>query len=91
MTLASADFGIKLCDRVLCFSRALSYLHGIGELAVPPEIYDKPEKLTSEEMRIIRQHPYYTHRIWSMIAGLKIVDTRASLHRERLDGTGYPF
>ncbi|HJV02346.1 MAG TPA: HD domain-containing phosphohydrolase [Burkholderiaceae bacterium] len=67
------------------------YLHDIGKLAVPAEILDKPGKLTPAEMLVIRQHPYYTHRILSMVPGLETVNTWASLHHERLDGTGYPF
>lgn len=67
------------------------YLHDIGKLAVPPEILDKPEKLTKEEMFVVKQHPYDTFRILSMVPGLKTVNTWASLHHERLDRQGYPF
>ena len=67
------------------------YLHDIGKLAVPTELLDKPEKLTPAERFIIKQHPYYTHQILSMVPGLETVNTWASLHHERLDGTGYPF
>lgn len=67
------------------------YLHDIGKLAVPPAILDKPDKLTQQEMFVIRQHPYHTHQILSMVPGLERVSTWASLHHERLDGTGYPF
>lgn len=67
------------------------YLHDIGKLAVPPEILDKPGKLTKEEMFVVKQHPYDTFRILSMVPGLKTVNTWASLHHERLDRQGYPF
>ncbi|MDD2881107.1 MAG: HD domain-containing protein [Rhodoferax sp.] len=66
-------------------------LHDIGKLAVPTEILDKPGPLTPAEMFIIRQHPYYTHRILSTVPGLETVNTWASQHHERLDGKGYPF
>ncbi|OIQ77545.1 cyclic di-GMP phosphodiesterase response regulator RpfG [mine drainage metagenome] len=66
-------------------------LHDIGKLAVPTEILDKPGQLTTQEMLIVRQHPYYTDRILSMVPGLETVNTWASLHHERLDGKGYPF
>lgn len=71
--------------------RVAGYLHDIGKLAVPPEILDKPEKLTIEEMFIVKQHPYFTFRILSMVPGLETVNTWASLHHERLDRQGYPF
>ena len=67
------------------------YLHDIGKLAVPTTLLNKQGKLTPEEMAIVRQHPYYTHQILSMVPGLETVNTWASLHHERLDGTGYPF
>ena len=67
------------------------FLHDLGKLAVPAEILDKPGKLTPQEMRIIKQHPYYTHRILSQVPGLEEINTYASLHHERLDGHGYPF
>lgn len=71
--------------------RVAGYLHDIGKLAVPLEIIEKPGKLTPEEMLSIKQHPYYTHQILSMVPGLETVNTWASLHHERLDGKGYPF
>jgi HD-GYP domain-containing protein (c-di-GMP phosphodiesterase class II) len=67
------------------------YLHDIGKLAVPPELLGKPGKLTPHEMFIIKQHPYFTYQILAMVPGLETVNTWASLHHERLDGTGYPF
>jgi HD-GYP domain-containing protein (c-di-GMP phosphodiesterase class II) len=67
------------------------FLHDLGKLAVPPEILDKPGKLTLQEMLVVKQHPYYTHRILSMVPGLKEVCTYAALHHERIDGKGYPF
>lgn len=67
------------------------YLHDIGKLAVPPEILDKPGKLTPDELLVIKQHPYFTHQILSMVPGLETVNTWASLHHDRLDGSGYPF
>ncbi|HJV81433.1 HD-GYP domain-containing protein [Noviherbaspirillum sp.] len=67
------------------------FLHDLGKLAVPTEILDKPERLTREEMFIVKQHPYYTHRILSTVPGLEEVNAFASLHHERLDGQGYPF
>ena len=67
------------------------YLHDLGKLAVPSEILDKPGKLTPQEMLVIKQHPYHTHRLLSSVPGLEDVNTYASLHHERLDGTGFPF
>lgn len=67
------------------------YLHDLGKLAVPPMLLDKPGKLTDQEILLIKQHPYYTYRILSAVAGLETITTWASLHHERLDRKGYPF
>ncbi|HYD94597.1 MAG TPA: HD domain-containing phosphohydrolase [Noviherbaspirillum sp.] len=67
------------------------FLHDLGKLAVPAEILDKPARLTPAEMFVVKQHPYYTHRILSLVPGLEEVNTYASMHHERLDGGGYPF
>ncbi|HJU71264.1 MAG TPA: HD domain-containing phosphohydrolase [Paucimonas sp.] len=85
----AARLGLGLFKRRLI--GVAGYLHDIGKLAMPPAILDKPGKLTQQEMLIIRQHPYYTHQILSMVPGLETVNTWASLHHERLDGSGYPF
>lgn len=67
------------------------YLHDIGKLALPAELLDKPGRLTEQEMRLVRQHPYFTQQILSAVPGLEQVGLWAALHHERLDGTGYPF
>lgn len=79
---SSADSGLL---------KVAGYLHDIGKLAVPPGILDKPGKLSKEEMFVVKQHPYDTFRILSMVSGLETVNMWASLHHERLDRQGYPF
>ena len=32
-------------------------VHDVGKLAVPPEILDKPDRLSDEEMEVMRAHP----------------------------------
>lgn len=67
------------------------YLHDLGKLAVPPEILDKPSSLTREEYVVIKKHPYLTYRMLGMIENLEVINIWASLHHERMDGSGYPF
>lgn len=67
------------------------YLHDLGKLAIPSEILDKPASLTRHEELIVRQHPYHTYRILSMVSGFEEVATYGAMHHERLDGSGYPF
>ena len=67
------------------------YLHDLGKLAIPNAILEKPGKLTPEEFCIIKSHPFYTHRILSVINGFEIISQWAAYHHERPNGTGYPF
>ncbi|MEW6354985.1 MAG: HD domain-containing phosphohydrolase [Planctomycetota bacterium] len=71
--------------------RAAGYLHDLGKLAVPLEILDKPAGLTQDEFRVMKTHPFHTYRILETIENLHTVNEWASLHHERLDGSGYPF
>ena len=66
-------------------------LHDIGTLSVPNEILNRKRKLTEEEFAIIRQHPYYGHRILGSIPGFENIARWAGTHHECLDGMGYPF
>lgn len=67
------------------------YLHDIGKLAVPSEILEKPAKLSVEEFNIMKSHVYHSFRILESVEGLDIINTWASFHHERMDGSGYPF
>lgn len=67
------------------------YLHDIGKIAVPTEIVDKPSRLNNSEYNQMKAHVYYSHIILKSIKGLEDICNWASLHHERLDGTGYPF
>lgn len=67
------------------------YLHDLGKLAVPTEILEKPSKLTEDEFNIMRHHPYLTYRALEVINGLETINSWASFHHERMNGSGYPF
>jgi len=66
-------------------------LHDIGKIAIPTEIIEKDGPLDANEYSQIKSHSYYTYAILSKIDGLKDICTLASMHHERLDGSGYPF
>lgn len=71
--------------------RIAGLLHDLGKLAVPNSILEKPGKLSAGEFIIIKQHPYFSHRILSQIDGFEIIADWAAFHHETLDGQGYPF
>ena len=66
-------------------------LHDIGKLLIPNDILEKPGKLTSEEYREITNHALGTWDMLHRIRGLEDITRWASLHHEKLDGSGYPF
>jgi len=66
-------------------------LHDLGKLAVPSETLDKEQPLSREEHAALRDHPLHGWRILGRVRGLEQINTWASYHHERLDGSGYPF
>ncbi len=66
-------------------------LHDIGKVKVPPEILNKPGRLTEEEFQIMRDHAKFGYEILLSkkdVAG-STIDVAYS-HHERLNGKGYP-
>ena len=65
-------------------------LHDIGKIGVTDAILLKPGRLTTEEDRIIRQHPSIGRRILEGVHGFQPFLDVVELHHENWDGTGYP-
>jgi len=65
-------------------------LHDIGKLGVPPDILDKPGKLTAEEKELMEKHVRLGARILEPIAAYAEVIPIVLHHHECFDGTGYP-
>jgi HD-GYP domain-containing protein (c-di-GMP phosphodiesterase class II) len=65
-------------------------VHDIGKLAVPPEVLNKPGRLTDAELTVMRRHPGEGVELLrpADISPLAISIVRD--HHERLDGLGYP-
>jgi len=70
--------------------RIASMIHDIGKIAIPVEILEKKSKLTDEEYEKIKEHAIIGYKILSNL-GLDDLRDIATLHHEKLDGTGYPF
>ena len=80
-------FGMK--PRDLKRLRRAALLHDLGKLGVPNIILEKPGKLTDEEWKIVKMHPYYTLEILRRIPGFEALGQEAAAHHEKLDGSGY--
>ena len=66
-------------------------LHDIGKLTISNDILEKPGRLTAAEFDIVKTHAMATWNILQHLEGLDDVIEWASLHHEKLDGSGYPF
>jgi HD-GYP domain-containing protein (c-di-GMP phosphodiesterase class II) len=76
-------------DRLIALGTGL-LIHDIGKISIPPEILNKPGKLTSEEWALIKTHPEAGA---SMLPPTQISPLAISVvrdHHERWDGQGYP-
>ncbi len=71
--------------------RIAGLFHDLGKLIISKDILEKKAQLSEKQFRLIKQHPYYTHRLLKMIDGLGNIAEWAALHHERLDGSGYPY
>lgn len=77
------------CDEI----EASTPMHDIGKISIPDKIILKPDRLTSEEMAIMQQHPLSGYEL---LAGspsryLRMGAIIALGHHEKFDGSGYPY
>lgn len=61
----------------------------IGRTGISSSIWEKSAPLTEREWERVRMHTYYVERIFARTPALAKLGTLASLHHERMDGTGY--
>ncbi len=64
-------------------------VHDVGRVGVSVAIWDKPAALTASEWEAVRLHAYHTDRILARSPFLAWIASAASMHHERLDGSGY--
>lgn len=76
----------ELYDLSLC-----ALLHDLGKVKIPIQIIAKPSRLTTEEYRIVKQHPTLgTQFILNQKYANNEICGGVLTHHERYDGTGYP-
>lgn len=68
----------------------IALLHDIGKIGIPPEVLNKPGKLTNEEFEIIKSHTSQGYEALSEISIMPELAVGAEAHHERPDGRGYP-
>lgn len=91
-----ASLTCRLCEYLHCskdfteYCTICAYLHDIGKLFIPPEILQKPGKLTDEEYEIMKTHTTLGYNVCMKDLKLRPYAAGALYHHEALNGTGYP-
>ncbi|MBO5033257.1 MAG: HD domain-containing protein [Lachnospiraceae bacterium] len=84
-------FGLKMNETSLEQLVMAGLLHDLGKLMIPPEILNKPSRLTNEEYEIMKKHSAISYEIikerWDIPAQVKVAVLH---HHENEDGSGYP-
>jgi HD-GYP domain-containing protein (c-di-GMP phosphodiesterase class II) len=70
--------------------RRAALVHDIGMIGVPSAVWDEPRPWTLSQRERARTHPYLLERMLARTPLLSHIAHLASLHHERLDGSGYP-
>ena len=91
-----ANLTCRLCEYLHCnkgfteYCTICAYLHDIGKLFIPPEILQKPGKLTDEEYEIMKTHTTLGYNMCMKDLKLRPYTAGPLYHHEALNGSGYP-
>ncbi len=86
----------RICEYLHCkksfteYCTICAYLHDIGKIFIPPEILQKPGKLTEEEYEIMKTHTTIGYEMCMKDPKLRPYAAGPYYHHEALNGTGYP-
>jgi HD-GYP domain-containing protein (c-di-GMP phosphodiesterase class II)/DNA-binding CsgD family transcriptional regulator len=86
---AAAGERLGLSESEVVSVRQSGYVHDLGRVGISTALWDKPGTLTTSEWERVRLHPYYTERVLARSPYLARLGAVATLHHERLDGSGY--
>ena len=65
-------------------------LHDLGKMRIPKVILYKPDKLSQEEMNIVKRHPELGYKMIKQMDIPEVVAEMAYNHHEKSNGSGYP-
>ncbi|HEU0052358.1 MAG TPA: HD domain-containing phosphohydrolase, partial [Longimicrobium sp.] len=77
-------------EEVLLWFRMGALLHDVGKIVVPPEILNKPGKLTPQERELMERHPDAGVELLGDIEFPWDIRPMVRHHHEAWDGSGYP-
>ncbi len=76
----------KSVQRNICYA---SFIHDLGEMYLPRDIFYKEGSLSKEEMDMVKKHPEFLKVIFSNNPITEDIVNIAYYHHERVDGRGY--
>ncbi len=91
-----ANLTCRLCEYLHCnkgfteYCTICAYLHDLGKLHIPPEILQKPARLTDEEYEIMKTHTTIGYKMCMEDLQLRPYAAGPLYHHEALNGSGYP-
>ena len=91
-----ANLCCRLCEYLKCKKSFTvhctigGYLHDIGKMFIPPEILNKPSRLTDEEYEVMKTHTTLGYNLCMGDIRLRPYALFALDHHEALNGSGYP-
>ena len=66
-------------------------LHDVGKIGIPENVLKKPDKLSDEEWKIMKQHPVIgAEKVLAPNEALRDLIPMVKFHHEHIDGSGYP-
>lgn len=89
LTVFGHSIGVRGDDLMTLATGGL--VHDVGKLAVPKEVLNKPDRLSDDEMAVMRGHVVSTGEFLRASPGMpKGALMIAEQHHEKIDGSGYP-
>ena len=91
-----ANLCCRICEylhmgtKFTVFCTICGYVHDLGKLFIPPEILNKPDRLTDEEFEIMKTHTTHGYDMCMKDLKLRPYALGPLDHHEALNGTGYP-
>lgn len=91
-----ANLACRICEylhlgqKFTIYCTICGYLHDIGKLFIPPEILQKPDKLTEDEFEVMKTHTTLGYDMCMKDLKLRPYSSGVLNHHEALNGTGYP-
>ena len=89
-TAVAAGTALAMAPDDVRMLRRAALVHDVGMIGVPSAVWEEPKPWTLSQRERARTHPYLLERMLVRTPMLSQIARCASLHHERLDGSGYP-